>query len=230
MDDKLTEVYLVTLSDLSDAQFTVATTRAIRELKFFPRVAELRELSGIGKREEQEDVEANAAFHAVIHSLERRGIDAGIRHLPERTQYAVRQCGGLFQFNTRLQVQYGDDENPSHMESRSPIFLQRDFVTAYKSFDLHKAMLPQLTEKGLLALPQPVRAALGNASRPASSEPKRAESAGTKPSQVIKPMPAARRPKSEAEICDSREMLRQQAKAFVESRSKGAPPEMAQVK
>jgi hypothetical protein len=175
MDDQANEVYIVALADLSDEQFQRATMRAIRELKFFPRPSELRELSGIGNPKEQLDAEAHAAFQAVITSLERRGVDAGIPHLPDRTQFAVRQCGGLYQFNTRLQVQYGDDENPGHVESRSAIFLQKEFIEAYRAYDVHKAILPQLTEKGLLALPQPVRAFLRSENRPPTAKPAKPE-------------------------------------------------------
>src|SRR5262249_37446070 len=159
-------------------------------------------LASISRPEEQDEVEAQAAFQAVNRSLERNGADAGIRHLPERVQYAVRQCGGLFQFNQRLQIRYGDDENPSLVDNRSPIFLQQDFVKAYKAFSVHKAMLPELTEKGLLALPPKVRACL-KAGHTAETEPmEEANTRAPRPRKIPEPM-------TDAQIRDRRELLNQ---------------------
>jgi hypothetical protein len=143
---EMKRIYAHDLADLEDS-LAKAFDRARCELKFFPKIAELRELAGVSAavREEHDDVEARAAYQLVIHSLERNGVDAGIKHLPERVQYAVRQCGGLWQFNERLQIRYGGDGDPSFIDNRSPIFLQKDFIAAYKAFTVHKAMLPELT-------------------------------------------------------------------------------------
>src|SRR5690242_20447170 len=89
-------------SDLTREQLQIAFTRARRELKFFPKIAELRELA-CGAAKDQAKVTAEAAFQAAIRHLERKGVDAGIRSLPAPMQYAIRRCGGLATFNQRLE-------------------------------------------------------------------------------------------------------------------------------
>jgi hypothetical protein len=213
------EIYARELADVNRAHLEVAFARARRESKFFPKIAEVRELAGEATERDRGDVEANAAFQAVIHGLERNGVDAGIRHLPDRVQFAVRQCGGLFQFNQRLQVQYGDDENPSRLEWRSEIFLRKDFVAAYKSYSVHKSTLPELTEKGLNALPAPARRFLGEGQqKPAlcgscggkikSAAPPPARGTQLPTAKYAFTIPEALTP---AQIRDRREILRQQA-------------------
>lgn len=127
------QLYAIDLSDLTPHQLVIAFTRARRELKFFPKIAELRELAGIGNREkeQQDNVEAEAAFQMVIRHLERNGVEAGARSLPSRVQYSVRWCGGLFAFNHRLEV-------------KSYPFLQRDFIAAYKQVPAAETLLPRL--------------------------------------------------------------------------------------
>jgi hypothetical protein len=159
--------------------------------------------------------------------LERNGVDAGIRDLPKRVQYAVRQCGGLFQFNQRLQIRYGDDENPSLADNRSPIFLQKDFIGAYKAFTVHQAMVPELTEKGLLALPPKVRAFLGvrqetkaaamcsRCGTSLSPDSPNASDATSMPAYRPKSIP---QPLTDAQLRERREMLRQQTE-FLKGRS-----------
>src|SRR6516162_4880730 len=82
---EMKRIYAHDLADLEDS-LAKAFDRARCELKFFPKIAELRELAGVSAavREEHDDVEARAAYQLVIHSLERNGVDAGIKHLPER--------------------------------------------------------------------------------------------------------------------------------------------------
>jgi hypothetical protein len=203
------KIYAQDLSaDLTREQLTGAFNQSRRECKWFPKIVELREFAGAGKQQQREDVEAEAAFQSVVHSLEREGIDHGIKHLPARTQHAVRQCGGLWQFNNRLQVRYGDDENPSEVDNRSPIFLQRDFVQAYKNYSVHEAMIPQLTEKGILALPQPVRAFLGTG----QSQRKPEVLKPVQQAPVFKPkaMPKVPEPLTPAQLAERKAILQQQ--------------------
>src|SRR5207247_6530076 len=98
------QIYASDLADLDQRQLEVAFRRARTELKFFPKISELRDLAGVTKQEECNAVEAYAAFQSVIRHLERNGIDAGVRSLTWRMQYAVRQCGGLATFINRLSV------------------------------------------------------------------------------------------------------------------------------
>ena len=54
-------IYSESLCDLSDDQIRQSVGRAIRELKFFPRVAELRDLAGVAAKDTR-NVEAEAAW------------------------------------------------------------------------------------------------------------------------------------------------------------------------
>jgi hypothetical protein len=224
LEEPRLKAYVEFLSDLDVSQIQTAVTRAARELKFFPQISELRELVGRGTERECGDVEANAAFQAVIQSLERNGVDAGLRHLPARTQFAVRQCGGLFQFNQRLQIHYGDDDNPSHLEWRAEIFLRKDFIAAYRSYSVHESMLPELTEKGLSALPEPVRRFLGDGQKPTlcggcGGQIKTAAPPAQNTALRAKHNFRIPEPPTPAQIRDRREILRQQAELLKTKKS-----------
>ena len=58
-------MYVESLSDLTDDQIRLCIARAIRELKWFPKPAELRELVGCNPRGEH-DAEARAAWDVVV--------------------------------------------------------------------------------------------------------------------------------------------------------------------
>jgi hypothetical protein len=125
-------IYAGDLADLDQRQLEIAFRRARRELKFFPKISELRELAGVPKQEQCNEAEAYSAFQAVIRHLKRNGIDAGVRSLTWRLQYAVRQCGGLATFNNRL----ADKTFP---------FLQRDFCEAYARAPIAEITSAQLS-------------------------------------------------------------------------------------
>src|SRR5437868_10495428 len=55
------KIYIGDLSDLQRYELEIAFARARRELKFFPKIAELRELAGQGEKQ-QADAEARAAW------------------------------------------------------------------------------------------------------------------------------------------------------------------------
>src|SRR5207247_10283174 len=99
------QIYASDLADLDQRQLEVAFRRARTELKFFPKISELRDLAGVAKQEECNAVEAYTAFQSVIRHLERNGIEAGVRSLTRRVQYAVRHCGGLARFTHSLEDQ-----------------------------------------------------------------------------------------------------------------------------
>jgi hypothetical protein len=100
-------MYVESLADLSDEQIRVSVGRAIRELKWFPKPAELRELVGCNPKEEQ-DAEARAALGVVLNFVEKyvqidpQGcyvIDQGVRRVPppvlsQRILDSVRRTGG----------------------------------------------------------------------------------------------------------------------------------------
>lgn len=215
-------IYVADLADLERSQLETAFRRARRECKdFFPKIANLRELSGVGSQAQRDDVEAEAAFQSVIRSLEREGVGYGIRHLPAQTQYAVRQCGGLFMLNQRLQIRYGADDQPSQMDDRGPIFLQRDFVKAYKNYQVHQAMLPELTGKGIEALPPAVRPFLGVTSDKPRLKPtqRKCESPHNLP-VTPKALPRVPESMTPAQMHERRALLRQQSETMKAKYSK----------
>jgi len=126
------QIYAGALADLDQRQLEIAFRRSLTELKFFPKISELRELAGVPKQEQCNEAEAYSAFQSVIRHLERNGIDAGVRPLTWRLQYAVRQCGGLATFNNRL----ADKTFP---------FLQRDFCEAYARAPIAEITSAQLS-------------------------------------------------------------------------------------
>jgi len=128
------QIYASDLADLDQRQLEVAFRRARTELKFFPKISELRDLAGVAKQEECNAVEAYAAFQSVIRHLERNGIEAGVRSLTRRVQYAVRHCGGLATFNHRL-------------EDKTFPFLQRDFCEAYGKAPVAEMTAAQLSSR-----------------------------------------------------------------------------------
>src|SRR5439155_26133053 len=125
------QIYAGDLADLDQRQLEFGFRRARTELKFFPKISELRELAGVPKQEQCNEAEAYSAFQSVIRHLERNGIDAGVRSLTWRMQYAVRQCGGLATFNNRL----ADKTFP---------FLQRDFWDAYNRAPIAETLACEL--------------------------------------------------------------------------------------
>ena len=121
-----THVYLTALEDLTPEQFSDACNRALRELKFFPKIAELRELA-IGSPAERKTAEALEAWRYVNEYLRKWGVDrlplfangtiTTAPVIPERIDYALRRIGGLWALN-----QATADRLP---------FMHRDFCEAY---------------------------------------------------------------------------------------------------
>ena len=56
-------IYAADLADLNHSQLEVAFARARRELKFFPKIAELRDLAGVAAKDTR-NVEAEAAWNS----------------------------------------------------------------------------------------------------------------------------------------------------------------------
>lgn len=136
------EIYVSGLIDIPQGRLKAAFRRALHELKWFPKLAELRELSG-SSAEKEEKVEAQAAWQQANEYLRKWGVEKlPIRSegkwitpppLEPRLEYAVRQIGGLWRLN---QV----TEETFH-------FMFRDFCEAYMLAPVAELMAPKLLEQ-----------------------------------------------------------------------------------
>jgi hypothetical protein len=136
------EIYVSALVDIPQDRLQVAFRRALYELKFFPKVAELRELSG-SSAEDEKMVEAQAAWQQANEYLRKWGVEKlPIRSegkwitpppLEPRLEYAVRQIGGLWRLNQVTDETYH--------------FIFRDFCDAYMLAPVAELMAPQLLEQ-----------------------------------------------------------------------------------
>jgi len=135
------DIYVGGLADLSQDQLRVAFRRALYELKWFPKLAELRDLAG--SKPEELKVEAQAAWNYVNDYLRKWGVDRlpvrsdgkliSAPPLDPRLEYAVRQIGGLWRLN--------------QVTDKTHHFIFRDFCEAYALAPLAELMEPQLSEK-----------------------------------------------------------------------------------
>jgi hypothetical protein len=183
-------IYVESLADLSDEQVARAVQRSIRESKFFPTIAELRDFAGLNPTSNA-DAEARAAWDTLLKYVSRHVLsnpygsyyaDGGV--LDQRIADSARRSGGWAAFKTMTPKEFP--------------FLQKRFFEEYTAwsevqriFEL-RPMLAQPTRK-LLEMPRPPEGAT-------QVEPKN-------PSMVLKPIPA---PLTDAQLRDRREMLQQQ--------------------
>src|SRR5438046_110079 len=100
-------IYAGDLADIEHKQLEIAFTRARHELKFFPRIAELRDLAGKGQKQEA-DAESRAAWDTILDFTSKyiqsdpQGnyrIDQGVRRtapavLSQRILDTIRRTGG----------------------------------------------------------------------------------------------------------------------------------------
>jgi len=188
-------------SDLSQEQLQTAFTRARRELKFFPKIAELRDLAGANQKREAE-AEALAAWGQVLTFVDKYvasdvyggyEITQGCRSTPPpelspKIQSAVRMAGGWRALKT--------------MTAEDSPFVQKRFLESYGLAEY----LDAVPLSRLLTMPEVKRLAGKKIPRlPAPATP----DIETQVRQIVcKPVPA---PLSDAELADRREMLRQQA-------------------
>ena len=181
------------LCDLSKEQLQTALIRARRELRFFPRIAELRDLAGMNAKEAQQ-VEANAAWEYANGYLQRHGVvkyDLEDRPaLPPRIEYALRRIGGLWGLN--------------QVTTESYPFKYKEFCEAYELARVADFFALQLEEK------YPVKQLLGDSQRQLADGKahKRVSVQPTsRPQFLAKKIPE---PPTESQVRDRREMLRQQ--------------------
>jgi hypothetical protein len=192
------EIYARDLADLQPDELRAAFTRARRELKFFPKIAELRDLAG-ANAEDTLKVDAEAAWHFANRYLDRHGVVKCDRDdrppLPPQVDYALRRIGGLWALN--------------QMTSESRPFMYRDFCEAYKLAPTAELLVPQLADK-LCA-----RRLLGEVKELTSAQCASEQPSEAKPSRTpwfrSKPMPA---PMTDTEVRDRREMLKQHTERF----------------
>lgn len=183
-------VYAENLSDIGRPQLAQAFYRALRELTFFPKIAELRKLAGAddGLRTE---LEAEQAWQAVERDLARRGMDASAA-LGDRTEYAIRAAGGRRAINASFSASITAEQ-----------FTKKAFVEAFQNYEVAEHL-------GLAQLPAPVADKLrqiASGERKALPAVPRSE---TKPpiTKVAKPIP---QPLSDAEVDARRALLARQA-------------------
>jgi len=136
------EIYAGGLIDIPQDGLETAFRRALYELKWFPKMSELRDLSG-STADDQRKVEAQAAWTYVNEYLRKWGIDQlPVRSggkwitappLEPRLEYAIRRIGGLWRLN-----QITDESYP---------FVYKDFCEAYNLAPVAELMTPQLLEQ-----------------------------------------------------------------------------------
>jgi hypothetical protein len=213
------QIYAADLADLEKSQLETAFGRARRELKFFPKIAELRDLAGVAAAKDTRNVEAEAAWKWANGYLRKWGVDllpiycGGTRTnppaLPSRIDYALRRIGGLRGLN-----QITEESRP---------FMFRDFCEAYNLAPIADSLALQLAGKFPISegkVKQLTDGALAEQSREAIPVPV--------PRVRPKPIPH-QQPLTAAQCADRREMLKQQAAGlrFVKesAREIGAAPD-----
>jgi hypothetical protein len=146
MTEQQQEIYVRALSDISQEQLQAGFDRALRELTFFPKVAEIRKLAGSIPSEENK-IEALAAWNHVNEYLRQWGVDRLPQRsggtaieappLDPRTEYALRRIGGFRALNWVLM--------------KNLPFMQRDFCEAYELSGLAAHLsLPQFAREKLI--------------------------------------------------------------------------------
>jgi hypothetical protein len=198
-------LYVEDLYDLPGGQLGTAFTRARRELRFFPKIAELRELATASVKD-QRAVEAEAAWHHVNDYLRKWGTDRlpvyfgknriEAPALPARVQYALRTIGGFWGLN--------------QVTANSRPFVQKDFMEAYQQAPIADALFHELTEKfGEKKL-------IGQVKLLADHKKMHADQKQAAPAAPAGCPPKAQEPMTDIQLRDRREILRQQAARIAE--------------
>ena len=140
--DERMEIYARALDDIPQDRLGIAFQRVLRELTFFPKVAELRTLA-VPSSEDQKKIEANAAWDYVNEYLRKWGVDLLPLYssgkittpppLDAKADYALRRIGGLRALN-----QVDIDKMP---------FMHRDFCEAYALASVAESMALPLRQQ-----------------------------------------------------------------------------------
>jgi hypothetical protein len=197
------KIYIQDLSDLDRSRLEIAFTRARRELKFFPKVAELRELAGQGEKQ-QADAEARAAWDELTKFVRRYVSNDvfgnfGPQHgsypkafpkLSHRILDCVRRTGGW-----KAYACMSHDDFP---------FQQKRFFEEFLAWQAvqHVSLDRLLETEDVLALASPKQ----SSEHAAHERAKAARIVDVCLKSVPSPVPM-----TEAQLRDRREMLRQQA-------------------
>jgi hypothetical protein len=143
------EIYVRALADIAQDRLRISFQRALRELTWFPKVAELRNLAGATpeetNKEAEQKLEADAAWAYVNDYLRKWGVDQLPLYstggqstqpppLDPRADYALRRIGG-FQALHQMDI------------NRMP-FVYRDFCEAYLQAPLAQQIAPRLQQFG----------------------------------------------------------------------------------
>jgi hypothetical protein len=200
------KIYAGDLADIERPQMEIAFSRARCELRFFPKICELRELAGEGEKQ-QADAEARAAWDQLIQFVGKfvsndiygnYGPEHGwhaksFPRLSDRILDCVRRTGGW-----KTYACMSNDDFP---------FQQKRFFEEFLAWEAvqHVPLDRLLKTQDVLALGSPK-----HSSEPAAHE--RAKAARIV-DVCLKSVPAPV-PMTDAQLLDRREMLRQQA-AFV---------------
>jgi hypothetical protein len=205
------KIYSGDLLDIPREQMAIAFQRARQGLKFFPKIAELRELAGACKLEKQEDIAANAAWDDVQEYLRKWGVNgmpvfAGGKEyrppaLEPRTEYALRACGGLARINAATDTNFS--------------FVKKEFLEAW----LRAEHVQQFQTTRALAAGAPVAAIAGLAGYLAGGKMETGPERTRGPQTTQREIP---RPPSEAELLKRRDELQKQAQDLGEQK-KAAP-------
>jgi len=188
------KIYAADLVDLGRPRLEAAFVRARRECRFFPKIAELRDLAGAAAKD-QRDVEAEGAWKWANDYLHKWGVDLmplwsngktiEAPAIPARIQYALRRIGGIRALN-----QVTEKNRP---------FMFKDFCEAYNLAPVADLLMPQLIAKFPIAEGQ-------------------VKQLGDGTNGEIKPAPvrtfaakAIPQPLSDEQLRDRREMLARQA-------------------
>ncbi len=136
------EIYARGLVDIAPDRLNIAFQRALRELIFFPKLAELRNFAG-SRGDDEKKVEAEAAWTYVNNYLRKWGADllpiysGGKQIMPPpldaRVDYALRRIGGLQALH--------------QMDLNKMPFIYRDFCEAYALAPLAELMAPRLEQQ-----------------------------------------------------------------------------------
>jgi hypothetical protein len=140
------KIYVQDLADIDQGRLAVAFTRARRELGWFPKIAQLRDLAGANDADLRR-IESEAAWQFALHYSGEPGVcrppyfifDKGTARYdyppppPPRVDYAVDRIGGW--------------KALSEMTEKSRPFLRLDFLEAYAQAPLAEVLVPQLLEK-----------------------------------------------------------------------------------
>jgi hypothetical protein len=142
LTDERSEIYVRGLVDIPQEKLRLSFQRALRQLTWFPKLAELRNFAGVNSGDEAK-VEAAAAWAYVNEYLRKWGADllpirSGGTEIPPpqldpRVEYALRRIGGLQALN--------------QMDMNRMPFMYRDFCEAYTQAPLAEQMAPRLEQQ-----------------------------------------------------------------------------------